>query len=133
MNQQKHILVAEDEKNTLDTLGFLLESANYNVDLVENGREALITILTQRETDQPVDLLVTDWRMPVMNGEELLSILHQLSIKIPVLIITSYDISDMKNWDTQSGNTEYLNKPFSDQDFLTRINNLFEKKVQLSH
>jgi len=49
--KQKSILIADDEKNTLDTLEFILESNNYKVFAVENGQEALLKILTKKETN----------------------------------------------------------------------------------
>jgi len=94
--KQKHILVADDEANTLDTLGFILESANYKVGLVTNGREALKKILSAKDTNHPVELLVTDLRMPVMSGSELIEALRRFNIDVPVLIISSYDSCDLK-------------------------------------
>ncbi len=129
MNQpkQKHILVADDEKNTLDTLGFILESADYEVDLVKNGGEALVKILSAKEIKHPVDLLVTDLRMPVMSGSELIDAMWRLNIEVPVLVITSYDSSDLKEQGWQGGDIEYLTKPFGDQEFLAKIKNLLKK------
>ena len=131
MNQlkQKHILVADDEKQTLDTLGFILETANYEVDLVENGREALIKILSSKDTNHPVDLLITDNRMPVLSGLELINQLRQFNICIPILIITSYDSDDLKGHVRQWENIEYLTKPFGDDKFLGTIDNIFKKSA----
>jgi len=127
MNQpkQKHILVADDEKNTLDTLGFILESANYKVDLAENGKKALTKILSAKDTSHPVDLLITDLLMPVMSGAQLISSLRQFNIDLPTLIITSYDSNEIKKQVQQSENTEYLAKPFGDQELLSSIQKLF--------
>jgi CheY-like chemotaxis protein len=135
MNQpkQKHILVADDEINTLDTLGFILESANYEVDLVENGKEALIKILSAKDTGHPVDLLITDIRMPVLSGFELINKLRQFTICIPILIITSYDSKDLKEQVQQSGITEYLTKPFGDQELLSTIDNIFQKNQNYNY
>ncbi len=135
MNQpkQKHILVADDEINTLDTLGFILESANYEVDLVENGKEALIKILSAKDTGRPVDLLITDIRMPVLSGFELINKLRQFTICIPILIITSYDSKDLKEQVRQSGITEYLTKPFGDQELLSTIDNIFQKNQNYNY
>lgn len=135
MNQpkQKHILVADDEINTLDTLGFILESANYEVDLVENGKEALIKILSAKDTGHPVDILITDIRMPVLSGFELINKLRQFTICIPILIITSYDSKDLKEQVQQSGITEYLTKPFGDQELLSTIDNIFQKNQNYNY
>jgi len=131
--KQKHILVADDEKNTLDTLGFILETANFKVDLVKNGREALKKVLSAKDTNSPVDLLVTDLRMPVMSGSELIDALRRFNIDVPVLIITSYDSYDLKEKARQGGNSDFLTKPFGDQEFLAKIKNLFKKSDRVTH
>jgi len=126
MNQSKQIfiLVADDEKNTLDTLGFILESAHYKVDLVENGKEALIKILSAKDTHNPVDLLITDIRMPVFSGYKLINELQKFNIYIPILIITSYDLKDHVK---RLENIEYITKPFGYYKFLNAIDNIIQK------
>jgi len=135
MNQhkQKHILVADDEKNTLDTLGFVLESANYEVDLAKNGIEALVKIVSVKDSFHPVDLLVTDLNMPVLSGTELIDFLEKFYIDIPILIISSYDNSDLKEQRWKDKIIEFLTKPFGDQEFLAKIHNLLCKNIQIAH
>jgi len=124
--KQKYIIVADDEKNTLETLGFILESAKYKVDLVKNGREALVKILAAKNSRFPVELVVTDVRMPVMSGSEFINELRKYNIKIPVLIITSYDDFDLKERMLQGESIEYLIKPFGDHEFLEKIGKLLK-------
>lgn len=60
------ILVVDDEYIICDILGFILEDAGYQVEKATNGAKALKMLEKTR-----VELLITDWMMPVMNGEEL--------------------------------------------------------------
>lgn len=60
------ILVVDDEYIISDILGFVLEDAGFQVEKAANGAKALEVLEKTR-----VELLITDWMMPVMNGEEL--------------------------------------------------------------
>ncbi|WP_110970104.1 response regulator [Pseudomonas huaxiensis] len=60
------ILVVDDECSISDILGYVLEDAGFQVEKAANGAKALEVLEKTR-----VELLITDWMMPVMNGEEL--------------------------------------------------------------
>lgn len=118
---KKHILVVEDEKNLLATMEFILEAANYQVTLVEDGQKALKQILDFRDQNIPVDVLVTDIRMPRMGGLELLSRLYHQGIQIPTLVITNHGSEELRKklakWDC----IYCLDKPLDDEKILNHI------------
>ena len=79
------ILVAEDSATQATQIRGLLEEANYEVDLVGNGKEAL-----QRLRSGPgVDLVLTDMVMPLMDGLQLVRAIRVHHSEVPVILMTS--------------------------------------------
>ena len=77
--ERKHILVADDERNILHGLEFILEAANYKVTTAADGQEAFEQILAAKESYSPIDLLITDIRMPGLTGLQLIDELNRLT------------------------------------------------------
>jgi len=67
----KTILIVDDEYLIADILGFALEDEGFQVEKASNGRRALEVL-----REKTVDLVITDYMMPVMNGEELVRALR---------------------------------------------------------
>ncbi|MDK9718824.1 MAG: hybrid sensor histidine kinase/response regulator [Trichlorobacter sp.] len=81
------ILLVDDEPMVLKMLQTFLESQGYQIICATGGQEALNIIEQQQHT---VDLLITDIRMPDMNGIRLLEAVRQLLPNLPVLLMTGY-------------------------------------------
>lgn len=81
----KKILVADDEANIRLLLDELLSNEGYQVTTVGSGREALRKMLRDK-----YDLLITDIKMPDINGLELLERIRELGQGLPVIICTSF-------------------------------------------
>ena len=124
----RHILVADDEQNTLLTMRFILEVANHKVTTAENGQEALGKILKAKNNGRPVDLLITDIQMPCLTGLELIDELNRLGIDIPILVITGYGNEELVMELTRKGCNQYLDKPIDDEELVERVAMLLEKK-----
>src|SRR6476619_5950125 len=93
MSQSKgRILVVDDEIDTAQTLGPMLETSEFTVDVFTNSKEVLATF----EPDH-YDLAVIDIRMPAMNGFELYSEIKSIDYKIKVLFLTA--LSDLHDYD----------------------------------
>ena len=125
---KEHILVVDDEQNMRNTLAFILETANYHVTTAAEGRSALEEILAAREGDRPVDLLITDMRLPGLTGLQLIDELNYLKIKIPVLVITAYGDRSLLLELERTGCTDYLDKPFDYKELVRRVDSLMEKR-----
>ena len=123
-----HILVVDDEQNMRNTLAFILETANYQVTTAAEGREALEEILAARENGRPVDLLITDIRLPGLTGLQLIDELNYLKIKIPVLAITAYGNRSLSLELIRIGCTDYLDKPFDYKELVKRVDSLLENR-----
>ena len=125
---KEHILVVDDEQNMRNTLAFILETANYHVTTAAEGRSALEEILAAREGAHPVDLLITDMRLPGLTGLQLIDELNYLKIKIPVLVITAYGDRSLLLELERTGCADYLDKPFDYKELVRRVDLLMEKR-----
>jgi len=110
------ILLADDEKTILRTLGDALSDAGYDVASAETGDEAA-KILDER----PIDCLITDIKMPGINGIELLQRAKKLYPDIYVIVITGHGSVESAVEAMKAGATEYVTKPFLNEDVLLRV------------
>lgn len=124
----KHILIADDEKQMLQTLEFILEVARFRVSLAANANEALRLIDIAHKTRHPVDLVITDIQMPGGSGLELLRQLQALYPELPVLVITGHGNREIIKVIRQQGCNEILEKPVEEAQLLKCIERLATKK-----
>ena len=124
---KKHILVADDEQNTLLTMQFILEVANYRVVTAMDGQEALSKVLKAREDGDPVDLLITDVQMPGLTGLELMDELNRLEIDMPVLAVSGYGTSELVMKLMDRGCSKCLDKPIDDEELVKCVATLLER------
>jgi DNA-binding NtrC family response regulator len=102
------VLIVEDERSAADYLRVLLEESGYDVRVTENGLAALVALEARA-----YDLVISDIRMPQMDGLELLSLLQQRWPQLPVIMLTANsDVSDVVEA-VQLGAVNYLLKPAS--------------------
>ena len=100
------ILVAEDEPSSAEYLRVLLEGRGHTVRVAANGLEALLAL-----ESRPFDLVITDLRMPSMDGFELLSHLAQRWPDLPAIVLTANeDVEDVVEA-VRLGAINYLLKP----------------------
>ncbi|MCG3180764.1 MAG: Regulatory protein AtoC [Phycisphaerae bacterium] len=116
MPSSKKILIVEDESLLRESLAELLAGEGYAVVQAENGRVAREKVLAE-----PVDLVLSDVRMPEMDGIELLGHLHQIVPETPVIMITAYGTVESAVKALQAGAYDYLLKPVQFEDVLAKI------------
>jgi two-component system phosphate regulon response regulator PhoB len=112
------ILVVDDETSIREMLVISLESAGYNVLQAENAKTAHSLVL-----DKHPDLILLDWMMPVTTGLELLRRLKrdEMTDHIPVIMLTAKAEDSSKISGLDSGADDYIAKPFSPRELLSRI------------
>ena len=115
------ILLIDDEDLVVKSLEKLLRKEGYEVISVRNGLEAIDKV---KETD--FDLIITDIRMPQLNGIETLVRIRDVSkqmgrTQIPELCITGYADEEINKKAEQIGVADYLYKPFDLRDFLSCV------------
>jgi two-component system response regulator PilR (NtrC family) len=106
------ILVVDDERSMRELLAIVLRREGYEVLLAENGRTAIG--LLERE---PVDLLISDIKMPDMSGVEVLRAAKKIDPDILGIMITAFASTDTAVEAMRLGACDYLSKPF-DVDLL---------------
>jgi len=112
MKRSHRILCVDDEDFNLDLLEALLHPHGYETMPAQNGREALAVLASK-----PVDLVLLDVNMPVMNG-------HELCRKIKSDPQLSLDSKENKMKGMEAGAEEFLSKPFDQAELLLRIANI---------
>jgi DNA-binding NtrC family response regulator len=101
------VLVADDEPNMRKVLRAMLEHDGYDVHLAEDGAVALEVL-----ADHHVDILITDLRMPEIDGMELLKRVHASRESMPVIMITAHGTVDTAVEAIKIGAFDYITKPF---------------------
>ncbi len=118
---QRTILLAEDEEVLRQSLAELLGEEGYRVIQARNGREAHEVALAQ-----PVDLVLTDIRMPEMDGLTLLGHLQRIAPQTPVVVLTAFGTVESAVAAMRAGAADYLLKPVQFDDVLVRVRRALE-------
>ncbi|MFA5156279.1 MAG: sigma-54 dependent transcriptional regulator [Candidatus Omnitrophota bacterium] len=137
-NGRFHILIVDDEPLVRNSLGELLSHTGYSVKTVANGKEAMAAL-----HESPVDLVISDIKMPHMDGLQLLKHIKSAKLKIPVILITGQASIESAVEIMKEGAYDYIAKPIVDNEIKIVIERLFKQrdiaeeniklKEQLSH
>ncbi|HKY36720.1 MAG TPA: sigma-54 dependent transcriptional regulator [Polyangiaceae bacterium] len=100
------ILVVDDEATARNGLAKLLEQEGYPIELAADGQEALASV-----TENPPGLIITDLKMPNMDGMELLKQLGERGIEIPAIVTTAFGDVATAVAAMRAGAEDYLTKP----------------------
>ncbi|MBN2342198.1 MAG: sigma-54-dependent Fis family transcriptional regulator [Deltaproteobacteria bacterium] len=127
MKEEKiQVLVADDERNLRRMLKAQLERWGYEVHLAETGTDAL-----QILNENHIDILITDLRMPEMDGMELLNQVQKKYKSIPVIMITAHGTVDTAVEAIKLGAFDYITKPY-DRNALKDVVAKAEKTCKLA-
>jgi two-component system, OmpR family, alkaline phosphatase synthesis response regulator PhoP len=118
------ILVVEDEQHLADGLRFNLEAEQYDVDVVDNGEDALKRV---NESPSRYDLVVLDVMLPGIDGFAVVSELRSQKHFVPVLMLTARGRSEDVLRGFGAGADDYLPKPFELPILLSRVNGLLRR------
>lgn len=117
----KVILIVEDERVLRESLAGLLEPEGYEIVQAENGVRARDLLLKRS-----VDLILSDVRMPEMDGITLLGHVKQIAPQTPVIMITAFGTVDTAVQAMRAGAWDYLLKPVQFDDLLMKIQRALE-------
>ena len=115
------ILIVDDEKNYLIILKALLASEGYEVITEVNALNALQLL---KETD--FDLVITDMKMPKMDGIELLNEVKKIDSELPVIIMTAYGTIEMAVEAMKKRAYDYITKPFRNEELKQTVRKALE-------
>ncbi len=106
-DRQPRILVVDDEESIRELLSKTLALAEYHVDTAADGREAMARLRAQT-----YDLLITDLKMPGMDGLTLVREARRVFPTLPLVIVTAYSTEATAIESINLGVSGYLTKPF---------------------
>ncbi len=115
------ILIVENEVSNRILIERVLSTRGYRCISASNGQEALD--LLDRE---PVDLILTDLSMPVLDGYRTTQLIRSRPqmANVPIVAVTAYALSDEGEAAKRIGCTEYLTKPFKPRQLLELVDRL---------
>ncbi len=115
------ILIVDDEKNYLVVLEALLGPEGYEILTTDNAPDALRQV---READ--LDLIITDMKMPGMNGMELLEEAKSIKPDLPVIIMTAYGTIELAVEAMKKHAYDYITKPFQNEQLKLTVKKALE-------
>lgn len=110
------ILIADDDDSLRRVLEFQLAEAGYEVVSAENGAAALEIF-----TENPVDCVVSDWKMPRLGGAELIERIAAINAETPVIVITAFGDLETAVRALKNGAFDFVTKPFDREAILLTI------------
>ncbi len=117
------ILIVEDEKSMRDVLGIMLKKEGYNVTLSSSGEEALSLL-----NKEIFDLVITDIKMPKVDGMQVLKAVKELSDDTLVIMITAFASTETAVEAIKQGAYDYITKPFKIEEMRLIVKNALEKR-----
>ncbi len=118
-----NVLIVDDERNYLFVLEDLLTDEGYNVFTASSGTEALELL-----RDQQIDTILSDIKMPGMNGIELLERVFASDPGLPVILMTAFAEVDQAVSAMKKGAVDHIQKPFDNDDIKRAVARAIQKR-----
>jgi DNA-binding NtrC family response regulator len=118
------ILIVDDDSHILAVLEARLNSAGFRVHTALSAQEALDILKTR-----PLDLIISDVRMPGMGGMDLFSQVHALQPELPFIFLTAYGTIPDAVRALKAGVVDYLTKPFDGRDLVVKVQDLLRMRT----
>ncbi|MFT5732280.1 MAG: FixJ family two-component response regulator [Planctomycetota bacterium] len=125
MNAQPTVFIVDDDPAMRDSLGFLIGSVGRRVETYASAEDFLEAYNTERP-----GCIVLDVRMPGLSGLELMEKLNEDRFAPPVVLITGHGDIPMAVRALKAGAFDFIEKPFSDQVLLERIQQALQKDTR---
>jgi len=122
------ILLVDDEAAFRFSAEVALRRGGYRVEEAADGKEALRKILAARDAGDPFRIVITDIRMPVMSGIEMIDALKELGVRMEVFAITGFGDQALIDELAWKGCTETIEKPFPSEELLSRLGEILRKR-----
>ncbi len=126
---EKGILIVDDEKDIRQLLyQALTQMGGYRVEMAKDGEEAL-----QKIENSKFDLVLTDMRMPKMDGLQLVNELSKRRPEIATVVMSGHGSIDAALEAVRRGASDFLSKPFNLPEIIVRLNKAMEERQRLNH
>jgi len=120
-----HILLVEDELTLVNGLKMVLSKEGYAVDVTMTGLKAL-----EAFKGNGFQLVVADLRLPDIDGMDVVKVIKKERPETKVVIITGYPSISSAVESAKLGVSDYLRKPFTDDDFLTSVREALKEREE---
>jgi two-component system response regulator PilR (NtrC family) len=118
------LLIADDEKGYRDVLRVVFEDQGHTVDTVTNGRSAL-----ERLKKRPADVVISDVKMPDMDGIEFLRAAREFYPEIGIVMMTAFGTIDTAREAFKLGADDFIQKPFNNDELKLIVTRALERKA----
>jgi DNA-binding NtrC family response regulator len=119
---KKRILVVEDEEKLRRVLELQLVSAGFDVDKAATAEDGLKLV-------DRADLVLTDLRLPQMDGLQLLALIRRQNAQVPVIVMTAFGSIETAVESMKAGATDFVLKPFSLDHVMQVVNKALEMRA----
>jgi len=123
-NRHHKVMVVDDSSVFRNQMKKMVENLFFQVFALAHGEEALLIL----EQNPDIKIIITDYNMPVMDGLELTKAVRQKYTKnqLSIFVLSSTEDSDVSAMFLKRGANDFINKPFSKEEFSCRLNNAIE-------
>ena len=119
------VLLVDDDEILLQTTADTLESMGATVEQAHSGADALKMIAGRHEAGNNYSIIILDWKMPDTDGVETIRrIRAEIDADIPILLVSSYDWSDIEDLAREAGANGFVSKPLFRSTLYDKINTL---------
>ena len=127
------VLIVDDDEILLNTATDTLESLGAVVDKANNGIDAANIISSKHDKKDDYDLIIIDFKMPDMNGIETIKKIRNESLtNTPILLISSYDLSEVESKAKEAGANGFLSKPLFKSTLYDKINEILKTEAKVA-
>ena len=123
------VLVVDDDETMLQTAVDSLESLGASAEQARSGLEALGMIEHRHRSGRDYGVVIVDWKMPDIDGIETIQrIRSEVDNRVPILLVSAYDWSDIEDKAKEAGANGFVSKPLFRSTLYDKINDLIGKE-----
>lgn len=127
------VLVVDDDITTCEAVTDILCNIGMNGEWVDNGVEAIKLIAYRHQIQEDYLAVLLDWKMPEMDGVETARrIRNEVGAKVPIIILTAYDWSEIEEEARAAGVDAFLSKPIYKAKLLQKMTEIVDGKTEIS-
>ena len=115
------ILVIDDEPDIVLTVSMFLESKGFEVESASGGQEGIDTFHRALASGTPFDVVITDYRLPVKHGDEVVNEILALAPNQAIILMTAYNIETPSLQTLPKEKVQTVQKPFEPDNFVELV------------
>lgn len=120
-----HCLMVDDELQICEDIAGILNEEGIRTEYAIDGKSAIKLIEDKIAENDPYDLIIVDWKMPVMDGLDVTKhIREEIGATVPVIVLTAYEWHEIEEKARAAGVTAFMAKPFYHSKFCLALNSL---------